>query len=78
MVSCHSGRKRATVSFRHSVNRVAILSDGRIVEFAETDLVFHAPNHPYTQKLIGALPALPRPRVVPVRRAMLTTVQGVA
>jgi len=59
-------------------NRVAILSGGRIVEFADTDLVFHAPNHPYTQKLIGALPAIPRPRVVPVRRAMLTTVQGVA
>jgi peptide/nickel transport system ATP-binding protein len=59
-------------------NRVAILSEGRIVEFADTDSIFHAPKHPYTQKLIGALPAIPRPRVVPVRRAMLTTVQGVA
>jgi len=59
-------------------NRVAILSEGRIVEFADTDSIFHAPKHPYTQKLIGALPAIPRPRVVPVRRTMLTTVQGVA
>jgi ABC-type dipeptide/oligopeptide/nickel transport system ATPase component len=37
-------------------DRVAILHEGRIVEFAETDAVFEAPEHPYTQALIGALP----------------------
>jgi ABC-type dipeptide/oligopeptide/nickel transport system ATPase component len=59
-------------------NRVAILCDGRIVELAETDSIFYSPQHPYTKKLIGAMPAPPRPRVVPVRRAMLTSIQGVA
>jgi ABC-type glutathione transport system ATPase component len=37
-------------------DRVAILHDGRIVEFADTEAVFDAPEHPYTQSLIGALP----------------------
>ena len=37
-------------------DRVAILHQGRIVEFAETDAIFEAPEHPYTQALIGALP----------------------
>ena len=37
-------------------DRVAILHEGRIVEFAETDAVFETPEHPYTQALIGALP----------------------
>jgi ABC-type dipeptide/oligopeptide/nickel transport system ATPase component len=59
-------------------NRVAILSGGRIVEFAETDSIFNSPQHPYTQKLIGAIPAPPRFRVVPARPAMLTTIKGVA
>jgi ABC-type glutathione transport system ATPase component len=40
-------------------DRVAILHEGRIVEFAETAQVFDAPEHPYTRKLIGALPARP-------------------
>ncbi len=35
--------------------RVAILHEGRIVEFAETDAVFDTPRHPYTQELIGAV-----------------------
>jgi len=37
-------------------DRVAILHQGRIVEFADTNAVFEAPEHPYTQALIGALP----------------------
>jgi ABC-type dipeptide/oligopeptide/nickel transport system ATPase component len=38
-------------------DRVAILHEGRIVEFRETDAVFEAPEHPYTKALIGALPS---------------------
>jgi ABC-type dipeptide/oligopeptide/nickel transport system ATPase component len=37
-------------------DRVAILHAGRIVEFGETARVFEAPEHPYAQALIGALP----------------------
>ncbi len=58
--------------------RVAILSEGRVVEFAETEVIFGSPRHPYTQKLIGAIPAAPRLRVVPVRRAPLTSMEVVA
>jgi peptide/nickel transport system ATP-binding protein len=37
-------------------DRVAILHDGNVVEFAETDAVFETPSHPYTRALIAALP----------------------
>ncbi len=41
--------------------RVAILHEGRVVEFAETAAVFESPAHPYTQKLIEMAQALPVP-----------------
>ena len=50
-------------------NRVAILCEGRIVEFAETGAIFESPVHPYTRKLIASIPAAPRFRPVSVRRA---------
>jgi len=37
---------------------VAVMYLGRIVEQAETDAVFEAPRHPYTQALIASLPTL--------------------
>jgi ABC-type dipeptide/oligopeptide/nickel transport system ATPase component len=59
-------------------NRVAILSEGKVVEFAETDSVFYSPRHPYTQKLIGAIPTAPPARVVTVRRLSERTMEEVA
>jgi ABC-type dipeptide/oligopeptide/nickel transport system ATPase component len=41
-------------------DRVAILHEGRIVEFRETDAVFEAPEHPYTQALIGEIMRAPQ------------------
>jgi peptide/nickel transport system ATP-binding protein len=41
-------------------HRVAILRDGEIVECGSPEVIFDSPRHPYTQRLIAALPgALP-------------------
>jgi ABC-type dipeptide/oligopeptide/nickel transport system ATPase component len=37
-------------------HRVAILRDGEIVECGAPDAIFESPRHPYTQRLIAALP----------------------
>ena len=39
--------------------RVAILSEGRVVEFNSTEAIFRGPGHHYTRALIAALPKLP-------------------
>jgi len=40
-------------------HRIAILQEGEIVECAPTAEIFGCPTHPYTQKLIAALPEKP-------------------
>jgi ABC-type dipeptide/oligopeptide/nickel transport system ATPase component len=39
--------------------RVAILSEGCVVEFDSTEDIFRRPKHPYTRALIAAIPKLP-------------------
>ncbi|GHD78186.1 peptide/nickel transport system ATP-binding protein [Salinibacterium amurskyense] len=41
---------------RHMSDRVAVITEGRIVETGETDEIFTNPRHPYTQSLLSALP----------------------
>jgi peptide/nickel transport system ATP-binding protein len=43
---------------RESCDRIAVMYHGRIVEFAESDALFADPQHPYTQRLIAAIPAV--------------------
>jgi peptide/nickel transport system ATP-binding protein len=46
----------SVASLCHSI---AILHEGQIVECGRTDLIFQNPSHPYTRRLIQALPAKP-------------------
>lgn len=62
-----ASRRMATLFISHDLlsvaalcDRVAILHHGAIVECAATPEIFAHPKHPYSQKLIGALPVLPQ------------------
>lgn len=39
---------------------IAVLHGGRFVEYGDTETVLHAPGHPYTKKLLQAVPRLER------------------
>lgn len=39
-------------------NRVAILQKGEVVETGTTEAIFTSPRHPYTQKLVQAIPRM--------------------
>ena len=54
-----------------TVDEVAVMYGGRIVERASTETVFNAPEHPYTWGLLGSIPRLDVPR-----DATLTPIPG--
>lgn len=39
-------------------DRIAVMNQGKIVELGKTEDIFNSPQHPYTQKLLGAAPLL--------------------
>ncbi len=51
---------------QHVADRVAVMYQGRVVEYGTPDQVFASPNHPYTEALLAAVPRLDgtsRPRL---------------
>lgn len=55
---------------RHLCNRIGVMYLGRIVETAETDELFNAPQHPYTEALLSAVP-IPDPNIEKKRAHIL-------
>ncbi len=51
-------------------DRVAVMYAGRIVEVAQTDQIYHAPRHPYSSALLGAV-LIPEFKAVKTVRAAL-------
>ncbi|WP_375260851.1 ABC transporter ATP-binding protein [Palleronia sp.] len=46
---------------RQMCDRIGVLKDGRLVELAETETLFRAPQHPYTQELLRLMPKFAGP-----------------
>jgi ABC-type dipeptide/oligopeptide/nickel transport system ATPase component len=55
--------------------RTAILHEGQIVECGPTEQIFTAPQHPYTRRLMSALPQVPVRREVLLARAHAVTLE---
>jgi ABC-type glutathione transport system ATPase component len=43
---------------RHVCDRIAVIYQGEIVEMGPTEAIYEDPQHPYTRKLIAAVPTL--------------------
>ncbi len=60
---------------RRIADRVCVMQDGRIVETGETARLFEAPQHPYTRKLLAALPS-GAPEPVPAGAAEVVSTEA--
>jgi peptide/nickel transport system ATP-binding protein len=47
-------------------DEIVVMYAGKVVEQAPTDMIFNAPEHPYTWGLLGSIPRLDRPRDEPL------------
>ena len=52
----------------HLADRVAVMNQGRIVEIGCADAIMNNPQHPYTQRLLEAVPRLDDPALDPSTR----------
>ncbi len=58
---------------RHFCDRVAVMYLGRVVEEGTRDALYGAPQHPYTQALLSAVPDIGVVRGVPPKERILLT-----
>jgi peptide/nickel transport system ATP-binding protein len=58
---------------KHVCDRVAVMHAGQIVETGPTADVYAAPQHEYTQRLVSAIPTLPRALSGATTSDLLTT-----
>lgn len=68
--SVQSERGMALVLISHDLgvvadlcHEIAVMQNGRIVEFAPTDVLFQQPKHPYTRSLLACYPDFDGPRL---------------
>jgi microcin C transport system ATP-binding protein len=61
---------------RKMAARVAVMSQGEIVETGTTAEIFERPRHPYTRRLLAAEPS-PRPPAPPTAAPVVLTAEGV-
>ena len=54
---------------RHMSDRIAVMYLGEVVELADTETLFTAPRHPYTQALLSAIP-VPVPGAAKARNTL--------
>ena len=52
----------------HMSDRIAVMSQGKVVEYAETEALFESPREEYTRTLINSVPYIPRPGGKSVRQ----------
>jgi oligopeptide transport system ATP-binding protein len=57
---------------RHVSDRIAVMSEGKIVEQGPAEEICERPSHPYTRELLSAVP-VPDPREARARRARAST-----
>lgn len=57
----------------HMSDRIAVMYQGKLVEYAPVEEIFHSPKQEYTRTLIESVPYIPRPGGKRVRQPRLET-----
>ena len=66
---------------RYMADRTLVMEQGRIVEQGQSQTVFNSPNHPYTKKLLAAIPQQAKPakfKYIPKKNNHLLSVNNLS